>query len=102
MNELISNNLVEQIKSLLEASRQKIAVEVNLFYKEGTLIRFYSGVDDSKTVIEKAHKLRNANPLSHASSGLLDSNDTSEDLCQSIKALSKLIYGYIDKHKEKD
>ena len=29
MNELINNNLVEQIKSLLEASRQKIAVEVN-------------------------------------------------------------------------
>ena len=28
MNELINNNLVEQIKSLLEASRQKIAVEV--------------------------------------------------------------------------
>ena len=29
MNELINNNLVEQIKSLLEASRQKVAVEVN-------------------------------------------------------------------------
>lgn len=68
----------------------------NMFYKEGTLIRFYSGVDDSKTVIEKAHKLRNANPLSHASSGLLDSNDTSNDLCESIKALSKLIYKYMD------
>ena len=29
MNELINKNLVEQIKSLLESSRQKIAVEVN-------------------------------------------------------------------------
>lgn len=29
MNELINNNLVEQIKTLLEASRKKIAVEVN-------------------------------------------------------------------------
>lgn len=29
MNELINNNLVEQIKSLLEASRQKVAIEVN-------------------------------------------------------------------------
>lgn len=72
----------------------------NMFYKKRTLIKFYSGFDDSKTVIEKAHKLRNANPLSHASSELLDSNDTSEDLCESIKALSKLIYGYIDRHKE--
>lgn len=70
------------------------------FYTAGAHIPFYSGINDSKTVIEKAHKLRNANPLSHASSELLDSNDTSEDLCKSIKALSKLIYGYIDKRKE--
>lgn len=72
----------------------------NMFYREGMLIRFYAGIDNSKTVIENAHKLRNANPLSHASSELLDSNDTSGDLCKSIKALSKLIYGYIDKYKE--
>ena len=73
----------------------------NMFYREGTLIRFYSGIDDSKTVIEKAHKLRNAIPLSHASSELLDSNNTSKDLCESIKALSALIYGYIDILNEK-
>ena len=73
----------------------------NMFYREGTLIRFYSSIDDSKTVIEKAHKLRNANPLSHASSELLDSNNTSKDLCESIKALSALIYGYIDILNEK-
>ena len=71
----------------------------NKFYKEGTLISFYNGVKDSKAVIETAHKLRNANPLSHASSGLLDNNNTSEDLCESIKALSRLIYGYIEQHK---
>ena len=29
MNDLINKNLIEQIKSLLESSRQKIAVEVN-------------------------------------------------------------------------
>lgn len=73
----------------------------NMFYREGTLIRFYYSIDDSKTVIEKAHKLRNANPLSHASSELLDSNNTSKDLCESIKALSALIYGYIDILNEK-
>lgn len=71
----------------------------NKFYKEGTLIRFYNCIENSKTVIENAHKLRNANPLSHASSELLDNNNTSEDLCESIKALSKLIYGYIEQHK---
>lgn len=66
------------------------------FYKEKTFIDFYSSISDSKKVIEVAHKLRNANPLSHSSSELLDSNDTSDDLCKSIKALSALIYGYID------
>lgn len=71
----------------------------NKFYKEGTLISFYNGVEDNKTAIEDAHKLRNANPLSHASSELLDNNNTSEDLCESIKALSRLIYGYIEQHK---
>ena len=65
------------------------------FYKERALIKCYSGIDDSETIIKEAHKLRNANPLSHSSSELIDSNNTSEDLCKSIKALSKLIYGYI-------
>lgn len=71
----------------------------NGFYKEGVFIRFYASIDGSEAVIKTAHKLRNANPLSHSSSGLLDSNDTSEDLDKSVKALSKLIYGYIDCQK---
>lgn len=70
----------------------------NAFYKEGAFIRFYSELDGSEAVIKAAHKLRNANPLSHSSSELLDNNNTSEDLCESVKELSKLIYGYIEKH----
>ena len=68
------------------------------FWQEssGALIKFYAGVEGSKTVIKTAHKLRNENPLTHSSSLLLDSNDTAEDLCKSIKALSKLIYEYIN------
>ena len=43
MNELINNDLVKQIKTLLEASRQKIAVEVNAtllhtYWKIGKII----------------------------------------------------------------
>ena len=43
MNGLINSNLVEQIKALLEASRQKIAVEVNTtllqtYWKIGKII----------------------------------------------------------------
>lgn len=63
----------------------------NMFYREGVLKKFYASINGSKIVIENAHKLRNANPLSHASSELLDSNDTSEDLCKSIKDMSNLL-----------
>ena len=69
------------------------------FYKEGAFTSFYSGIDDSLAVISKAHKLRNANPLSHSSSELLDSDDTSEELVKCIKELSTLIYKYVDEHK---
>ena len=71
------------------------------FYKEGALIKFYVGIVDSESVIQDAHKLRNANPLSHSSSELLDRKNTSEDLCKSMEDLSKLIYGYIAKNKER-
>ncbi|MGI6090193.1 MAG: Abia family HEPN domain-containing protein, partial [Saccharofermentanales bacterium] len=66
------------------------------FYKENTFISFYSGLDDSKTIIITAHKLRNANPLSHSSSELLDSENTADDLKQSIKDLSSLIYKFVE------
>ena len=71
------------------------------FYREGVLKSFYEHVDNSKTIIENAHKLRNSNPLSHASSQLLDSNETSKELCKSIKDLSQLICVYIDNPTEK-
>ena len=50
MNELINNNLVEQIKSLLEASRQKLAIEVNTtllhtYWQIGRLICEYEQSD---------------------------------------------------------
>lgn len=69
------------------------------FYDERKFISFYADVQNSEAVITKAHKLRNANPLSHSSSELLDDNNTSEELQNSIKALSKLVYDYIDSNK---
>lgn len=71
---------------------------------QGTLLDYlwgevYGCFKAGRSIISNAHKLRNANPLSHASSELLDSNSTSDDLCQCIKELSMLIYGYINKHK---
>lgn len=65
------------------------------FYKEGAFVLFYSNVDNSKSIIEDAHRLRNSNPLSHSSSELIDNENTTDDLKLSIINLSSLIYEYI-------
>lgn len=61
------------------------------FYKEPEHKRFYSSIPDADNVIQTAHKLRNANPLSHASAGLIDKDSTSNDLDDSIEDMGKLI-----------
>ena len=63
----------------------------NRFYKEPEHKRFYSSIPDADNVIQTAHKLRNANPLSHASAGLIDKDSTSNDLDNSIEDMRKLI-----------
>lgn len=68
------------------------------FYKESALISFYSIIDGSEAIIRMAHKLRNANPLSHSSSVLLNRESTTDDLKQSIKSLSSLSFEYIAMH----
>ncbi len=63
----------------------------NRFYKEGEHKKFYSSIPNADNVIETAHKLRNSNPLSHASAGLIDKDSTVSGLDNSIKEMSKLI-----------
>ena len=75
---------------------QKKKPNYKAFYREGAFISFYSGIDNSDEIIKTAHKLRNANPLSHSSSELLDNENTTDDLKQSIRALHDLIYRYIE------
>ena len=61
------------------------------FYKEGEFIKFYEGIADASTVIGRAHKLRNANPISHSSAGLIDNDNTAVDLERVIQDLDTLI-----------
>lgn len=63
----------------------------NRFYKEPEHKRFYSSITDADSVIKTAYKLRNANPLSHASAELIDKDSTSNDLDDSIEDMGKLI-----------
>ena len=69
------------------------------FYKEKAFLGFYAEIEDSETIISTAHNLRNSNPISHSSSGLIDHKNTAKELDDSIKDLSKLIFQYIRKHK---
>ena len=66
----------------------------NKFYKNPELKRFYSPILNADMVIETAHKLRNANPLSHASAGLIDGNNTTQDINNSITEMIDLIDKY--------
>jgi AbiA family abortive infection protein len=69
------------------------------YYHEGDFKRLYHGIPDSESVIKQAHKLRNANPLSHSSAGLIDSDSSSEDLKDTQVKLDQLIHLYaVNKH----
>lgn len=54
----------------------------------------YSGIENADTIINQAHDLRNANPLSHSSAGLIDDNNTSKNLEKSKCSLDSLIDQY--------
>lgn len=66
------------------------------FHKENAMKKFYVGITDSESVIGKAHDLRNSNPLSHSSSQLIENNNTSFEIRESIKNLSQLLFAYLE------
>lgn len=67
------------------------------FYKEGAIKTFYKNITDSDLIIKTAHDLRNANPLSHSSSELLDHTNTTRELLDTICKLREIINEYIEK-----
>jgi AbiA family abortive infection protein len=69
------------------------------FYSEGALKKLYSGLTDSDSVIRQAHKIRNSNPLSHASAELVDNNNSTAELQQTIEGLQKLISEYMQQNR---
>lgn len=61
------------------------------FYSEGAFKRLYAGIADVDKIIEKAHEIRNSNPISHSSAKLVDNNNTACDILNSIERLVYLI-----------
>lgn len=65
------------------------------FYAMGVFCKFYSCIEGSKEIIERAHKLRNENPVSHSSASLIENDSTTEDLYETIEDLDSLLCRYI-------
>lgn len=66
------------------------------FYEEKILIELYKSIPDSDTIIKRAHKIRNKNPLSHASAELIDNDTTYKDILKSIEDLTLLVKCKVD------
>ena len=64
------------------------------FYKEQTFKTFYKEIVGAEEIIKRAHELRNANPMSHSSAGLIDKSTTSNDIKRCIEDLNSLIDNY--------
>lgn len=60
------------------------------------------GVADTDKIIEKAHGIRNSNPLSHLSAELADNNNTAVDILNSIEQLGYLIETKIAEYETPD
>lgn len=72
------------------------------YYKEGAFRHLYAGIADTDKIIEKAHEIRNSNPLSHSSAELVDNNNTAIDILNSIERLGYLIETKIAEYQTPD
>ena len=64
------------------------------FYNKQQHCKFYNCIASSEEVLDKAHKIRNSNPLSHSTANLLEKYSTQE-IKSNIENLKKLIKCYI-------
>ena len=90
-------NFFDRVTAHLEikyTSEQLSGPNFKKFYRKQELCKFYNCIDCSKEVLEKAHNIRNANPLSHASAELFE-DYTTEEIKKSIEDLKDLIKCYI-------
>ena len=64
------------------------------YYHKNDFKDLYSGITNADAIIKQAHDLRDANPLSHSSAGLIDDNSTSQNLENAKRNLDSLIDQY--------
>ena len=61
------------------------------YYTESQLKKLYCDCSNGSTIINKAHMIRNANPLSHSSADLWDNNNAPDEIVEIIRELEELI-----------
>lgn len=91
-------NFFDRITAFLE---NKDHPDFNKFFKEKNFISFYSEIENSEDILKKAFKMRNNNPVSHASAELINEHYRNEDIVEMINKLHHLLILYIkDKFTE--
>lgn len=71
------------------------------YYREKDLKAFYSSVSNSETIIEQAHKLRNMNPINHASAGVIEKSERMNELSSCAKKMEKLLDRFLAENEGK-
>ena len=80
-------------------SRKKNKPNFAKFFKKGEHENFYRYIKDSADILDKAHLMRNQNPINHASAELIDGNIYSMEILDIIKKLQYLISEYMRVNK---
>ena len=68
----------------------------NEFFKESSHKKFYKAITDSDEIIKNAHKIRNQNPINHASAEIIDDTVYTKELKKIIYDLKHLIIQFFE------
>jgi len=85
-------NFFDRITAHIDCNIKKISpIRYNKYFSKYQLQPVYTSIQGSDSIIDRAQKLRNSNPLSHSSSELIDEKYSSKNLQASIQELMGLI-----------
>ena len=65
------------------------------YYRKKNLKAFYSSISKAETTIEQAHKLRNMNPINHASSGVIEDSERMTELSSCTNNMEEIINRFL-------
>lgn len=78
------------------AKAHKAGKEVKYVYQKKELLELFKNIPDSKKKITRLEKIRQQNPIIHASSEMLNARIYEEELVDGINIITELISSYLD------